>query len=65
LNRVASIRKGLNYYMDLNGKLSITYILHLEINYSFGHKIYLKYDAKDYLKDHEPDEIKYIRLIIE
>ena len=60
LKEITDITWGLNYYIDIKGRLSYTYILHFNTKYVFGRKLFLKFYFKDKVKV-EPYEIQILR----
>jgi hypothetical protein len=60
LDKVREISSGINDYISIHGKMSVLYSFDLKEKYSFGDRLYFKFnDRMDPTND--PDEIKIIK----
>ena len=61
IKEITDIYSGLNYFIDIKGRLSNTYVLNLNTSYVFGKKLFLKFYLKKNKVKGEPNEIQILR----
>ena len=61
IKEIIEIYSGLNYFIDIKGRLSNTYVLYFNAKYAFGNRLFLKYYIKNNKAKGEPNEIQIIR----
>jgi len=61
IKEITNISSGLNYFIDIRGRLSNTYVLNFNTKYVFGKKLFLKFYLNDNKVKEEPNEIQILR----